>query len=69
VQVYIDACLRHVYDFYNGEDCAPDSKVKHLAHAIACLNIIIDAETVGLLVDDRPTPAPVSEILEELRVK
>lgn len=59
--VYIDACLRHVLLWADGEEQASDSKVSHLGHAIACLNILVDAKACGKLVDDRPTPANLSE--------
>lgn len=63
-QVYVDACLRHIRAWYDGEEQADDSKVHHLGHAIACLNIILDSQAVGNLVDDRPVPAPTQDLLD-----
>jgi len=37
-----------------GEDIDPKSGLPHLAHALACIAIIIDAKTAGKLIDDRP---------------
>jgi hypothetical protein len=51
--IYVDACKRHLDAWFEGEQVAPDSGVPHLANALACLAIIIDAEAAGLLVDDR----------------
>jgi hypothetical protein len=53
--VYIAACMRHL-QLWSSErqEVADDSKVHHLGHAIACLNIILDAQASGKLVDDRP---------------
>lgn len=51
--IYVDACRRHLDAWYEGEECAPDNGVPHLAHALACLAIIIDAEAADKLVDDR----------------
>ena len=62
-RVYIDACRRHLAKWFDGsEEVADDSKVHHLGHAIACLNIILDAQCCGKLVDDRPRPAPITTL-------
>lgn len=53
--VYVSAALRHINDWYNGVDIASDSHIHNLAHAAACINILLDAEICGTLVDDRPT--------------
>jgi hypothetical protein len=53
---YIAASLRHIEAFLDGEDVAPDSLVHHLGHGMACLAILYDAMTIGMLNDDRPTP-------------
>lgn len=52
--VYFDACLRHLFKWWNGQDCDPSTRVKHLASARASLAIVIDAEACGKLTDDRP---------------
>jgi Domain of unknown function (DUF5664) len=52
--IYIDACLRHVNAWFDGEETAADSGVHHLGHAMACLAIILDAQEAGKLVDNRP---------------
>lgn len=51
--IYIDACRRHMLRWFAGQDMDPDSGVHNLGHALACLAIIVDAETNGRLVDDR----------------
>ncbi len=51
--VYIDAAMRHINAWNDGEGVAADSGVHHLAHAMACMSIIIDAEYAGKLVDTR----------------
>lgn len=53
-RTYLAACERHTDAYREGETLAPDSRIKHLAHAMACLAILIDAESQGMLVDDRP---------------
>ncbi len=68
-QVYIDACMRHLAKWYDEqEEEAPDSGVHHLGHAAACLCILIDSQMCNNLVDDRPTPAPVSMVHNYLEV-
>lgn len=52
--VYYDAAMRHLMAWYDGEDTAPDSGIHHLGHAMACLAILVDAEAVAKLNDDRP---------------
>ena len=50
-----------VIAFANGEDCLP-----HIAHLLACAAILLDADVIGNLVDDRPTGAPVCEMIQGL---
>jgi len=51
--IYVDACKRHINAWFEGEDDAPDSGLPHLAHALACLAILVDAQAAGTLHDDR----------------
>jgi dATP/dGTP diphosphohydrolase len=51
---YIGAMQRHLSALLDGEDCASDSKLPHLAHVIATASILLDAENAGALLDDRP---------------
>jgi hypothetical protein len=52
--IYVDAAMRHLLAWYEGEDLATDSGVHHLGHLIAGMAIVMDAEANGTLVDDRP---------------
>ena len=62
--VYVAALKRHVEDWFEGQDLAPDSQNPHLANALACLAIIVDAQAHGTLIDDRQfTPTPGYETL------
>lgn len=57
--VYIDAELRHLAKYFNGQDRDKATRVHHLDNAMACLAIIRDAEVNGVLIDDRaPAPDP-----------
>lgn len=52
--IYVDAAIRHLLTWFEGEEIAPDSKVHHLGHALANCAILLDAQAVGTLHDDRP---------------
>lgn len=60
--VYVAAAARHIDAWWDGEELSADAKVVHLAHAMACLAIILDAQTVGKLNDDRPTKGAASQL-------
>ena len=64
--IYIDALRRHVNALFEGEDLDPDSGAPHLAHALACLAIIVDAKAAGKLVDDRNYPGGYMHLIKEL---
>lgn len=66
LSIYIDACRRHLDDYFEGEQCAEDSEVHHLGHAMACLAIILDAEATGNLIDDRPRNGVGSRVHKEI---
>ena len=51
--IYYDACRRHLDAWFEGEECDPDDGVPHLAAALACLAVIVDADAAGKLNDDR----------------
>ena len=53
-RIYVDAALRHITSWFEGEEYAQDSGVHHLGHGRACLGILLDAITTGNLIDDRP---------------
>ena len=64
--IYVDALKRHANAWLEGEDFDPDSGVPHLAHALACLAILVDAEAAGKLNDDRAYPGGYRALVEEL---
>lgn len=61
--VYIDAALRHIFQWQEGQEDASDSTVHNLGHAMASLAIIIDAQAQGVLIDDRPTASKDTDAL------
>jgi len=62
--VYYDAALRHLLSWFDGEEVAQDSGVHHLAHAMACMGILLDAQATGNLNDDRPIPGPAADFIK-----
>jgi hypothetical protein len=52
--IYVDATLRHLFAWWEGEDLSIDSKIHHIDHAIANLIVMRDAMLHGTLKDDRP---------------
>lgn len=73
--VYYSALMRHLTKWWNGEDRDLHTRVPHLANAISCLGILVDAESQGMLSDDRPVMQPgyseivdqAAKLIEELR--
>lgn len=63
---YVSAALRHLAQWFDGQDDDAESGASHLAHARACLGILLDARTTGNLVDDRPKPGASAELIERL---
>lgn len=55
ISTYVEAAIRHVELYKSGQKVASDTGIHHLAHAMTCFSIIIDAEAHGTLIDDRFT--------------
>jgi hypothetical protein len=64
--VYYDAMMRHLFQWWDGEDIASDSKVHHLAHVMANCAILLDTALQGTQKDDRPIKGKVSELIAYL---
>lgn len=75
--IYYDAFNRHVMKWWEGQELEPDSGCHHLGHAIACLAILLDAQAIDGLIDDRPikrnkngkptNPAWLADVMEQIR--
>ena len=67
IMTYVAALQRHMFRYIEGEERDPDSGLPHLAHMLACLAILADAEASGKLTDDRPAPGPdAAEVLGDV---
>lgn len=65
ISTYKAAAERHLDAFWDGEDVASDSGLHHIAHAMACCALILDAHSIGMLVDDRPAKGASPRLQEE----
>ena len=62
---YVDAALRHLRLYENGENLARDTKVRNLGAVMACCAILIDAEVHGTLIDNRNHSPDTCDMLHE----
>jgi hypothetical protein len=65
--VYVGALMRHAAEWMEGQTSDPKSGLHPLAHALACIAILLDAEAAGTLIDDRNYPGGYAELTEALR--
>ncbi len=52
--VYVDATMRHLMQWWEGENKDPDSGLSHISKALSSLAVLCDAIHSGKLNDDRP---------------
>jgi Domain of unknown function (DUF5664) len=64
--IYYAAAMRHLMAWLDGEEAASDSGVHHLGHVMACCAIILDAQAVGKLNDNRPSRGEFSRLCAEM---
>ena len=64
--IYCDAARRHLDAWFEGEEHDPDDGVPHLAAALACVAIVVDAQAAGKLNDDRNVKGGYRKLMSEL---
>jgi hypothetical protein len=64
--IYYDALNRHMNSWFEGQDTDADSGLPHLAHALACIAILVDSQAAGKLNDDRVISANYSEFAKSI---
>lgn len=64
--VYYSAAMRHLMQWFDGEEYDEESGQPHLAHVMCCMAILMDAESVGALVDDRPIEGATGVVIKQL---
>jgi hypothetical protein len=62
--VYYNAAMRHIMSWWDGDNLDFESQQSHLAHAVACLLILMDARLSDDLNDDRPSAGLTATYLE-----
>jgi len=55
---YVNAIMRHLNAWRDGENLDPESGISHLAHVACSCNILLDADYCGTLQDDRNVTPP-----------
>lgn len=65
--IYIDAALRHIFAYWDGQDLDPESGLPHLWHAKASLGVLIDAILNNRITDTRPPAGMAAELLRLYR--
>ena len=68
-RTYVAATMRHCLQYLDREDFDPVSNVHHLAHARACLGILLDAIALGNVNDNRPKKGTAGEDIRRLTKK
>ena len=63
--VYYNAAMRHLFSWWDGDNLDTETGLPHLAHAVACLMIIMDAKLSDDLNDDRPSAGLTSTYLAQ----
>ncbi len=63
--VYVAAAKRHLAQWLDGQDDDVESGVSHLAHARACLGILLDAQACQRLIDDRPPSGVANQLIAQ----
>ena len=64
--VYYDATLRHLVEWWEGQDIDPDSGLSHVTKAIASLTVLRDAMIQNKFNDDRPPKTVQTDWMKEL---
>lgn len=62
---YVNAALRHLGLYAEGEEFARDTGVPNLGAVIACCAILIDADVNGALIDNRSKSTAACDYLHE----
>jgi hypothetical protein len=63
---YAAAAMRHVFEYLEGRNTDLKSGLHPLAHALASIAIILDAEATGTLIDDRNFPGNYDQLADAL---
>lgn len=62
--IYYSALNRHMDKWWEGEEFDPVDGTPHLANALACINILIEAQELKVLEDDRPPSHDLTDLYQ-----
>ncbi|MDA8252875.1 MAG: DUF5664 domain-containing protein [Rhodospirillales bacterium] len=62
---YIEAAQRHLMCLQDGQDFDDETRLHHAAHAAACMGIVLDALSLGKLIDDRFAPGAAAALIAD----
>jgi hypothetical protein len=65
-RTYLNAAMRHLQLWNEGEEYTRDTKVNNLGAVIACCAILLDAQVNGGLIDNRSKSQAACDLLHEL---
>jgi hypothetical protein len=63
---YVDAAIRHLLSWNDGEEYADDSGVHHLAHAMACCAVLLDAVEGDHLINNRGPHGRTADLIRRM---
>jgi len=66
-RTYVAAGMRHLADWLDGKEIPSDSPAHNLGHLMACAAILLDAQELGNLIDNRPLPGRSAEVLDRMK--
>jgi hypothetical protein len=66
LSIYIEAAQRHLFAMQDGEFVDKESDMPHAAHVIACMGIILDADSLNKLVNDLPISGKAAIVMDLL---
>lgn len=64
--IYYDAARRHLNAWFEGQDNDEESGLPHLAHALACIAVVVESQSEGKFTDDRNYPGGYHKLLEKM---
>lgn len=67
-RTYLNAAMRHLHLWNEGEEYTRDTKVNNLGAVIACCAILLDAQANNALIDNRSKSKEACDILHALEL-
>lgn len=65
-ETYMAAAMRHMAAWFDGEDIDEESGQPHIAHAAACMMILLDADVCYKLIDNRPHAGGAAQLVRDM---